>query len=138
MQHIFNFPLPPTLNEQIREARSHWAISAQTKSEWTGIIAIASCNAPNFPGQVWMDFIWGIPRFSRDPDNIWSSAKYIFDGLSDAGIIRNDNLTVIQSPVMHWYEKDKTPSVMVTIADNPNFLFERMEIFKDLYSAQAS
>lgn len=132
MKQIFNFPLPPTLNEQIREARSHWSISAKTKTEWTGLIAQEAFGAANFSSKVWIDFVWGLPRFSRDPDNVWSAAKYIFDGLVVAKVIPNDNLTIIQSPVLHWYEKDANPSVMVTIADSPVFIFERMTIFKEL------
>jgi len=132
VKHVFNFLLPPTLNEQIREARSHWSISAKTKTEWTGIIATEAYGSPTFPSKVWIDFVWGLPRFSRDPDNVSAAAKYIFDGLAKAKVIKNDNLTVVQSPVIHWYEKDKVPSVMVTIADSPAFIFERMTVFKQL------
>lgn len=132
MKQIFNFPLPPTLNEQIREARSHWAISAKTKKEWTGIVAQEVFGTSHFKGKVWIDFVWGLPKFSRDPDNVSAAAKYILDGLVVAKVIPKDNLTIIQSPVIHWYEKDPTPSVMVTIADSPCFIFERMSVFKEL------
>ncbi|HEY9610639.1 hypothetical protein [Allocoleopsis sp.] len=134
MKQIFNFPLPPTLNEQIREARAHWAISAKTKKEWTGIVAQEAFGTSQFTGKVWMDFVWGLRRFDRDPDNVAAAAKYILDGLKVAKVIRDDNLTVIQSPVIHWYEKDPTPSVMVTIADSPGFIFERMSVFQQLVS----
>jgi Holliday junction resolvase RusA-like endonuclease len=135
MKHVFHFPLPPTLNEQIREARSHWSISAKTKTEWTGIIAMEAHGSPTFPNKVWIDFVWGLPKFSRDPDNVSAAAKYIFDGLAKAKVIKNDNLTVVQSPVIHWYERDHVPSVMVTIADSPSFLIERMKEFHRLYDA---
>lgn len=132
MLHVFQFPLPPTLNEQIREARSHWSISAKTKTQWTGLVAQEAFGTVQFSDKVWVDFVWGLPRFSRDPDNVAASAKYIFDGLAEAGVIKNDNLTVIQSPAIHWYERDRVPSVMVMIADSPSFIFERMTIFKQL------
>lgn len=132
MKQIFNFPLPPTLNEQIRQARSHWSNSAKDKKCWTEFVALEAYGSPSFPGKVWIDFVWGLPKFDRDPDNVAAAAKYILDGLKVAKVIKNDNLAVIQSPVMHWYERDKNASVMVTIADSPCFIFERMTVFREL------
>lgn len=135
-KHTFSFPLPPGLNKQINEARSHWAVSAKTKRHWTDLIALESYEAPKFSGSVWIDFVWGVPRFDQDPDNVAAAAKFLLDGLKQAKVIKNDNLTVIQSPVIHWYERDRNnPGVLVTVSDSPSFLFERMRVFEQLSKA---
>jgi len=133
MLHTFDFPLPPTLNKQIDEARSGWYKSAETKEIWTNLIAEESRNSCMFLGEVWMDFVWGIPKFDHDPDNVAAAAKYILDGLTQSKVIQNDNLTIIQSPILHWYERDQNAGVTVTISDNPYFLIERIQTFKELY-----
>ena len=44
--------------------------------------------------------------------------KLCLDGMVKAGIIRNDNLMVIQSPVIHHYTKSEG-RVIMTISDEP-------------------
>lgn len=113
------FPLPPTLNEQINEARTHWAKSATTKKKWTSEIARLSAPLPKFQNEVWLEFWYSINNFGRDPDNISASRKYLMDGLVAAGVIRNDNLTVIQSPILEWFVPGEVDQVTITISDRP-------------------
>lgn len=120
MIETFNFPLPPTLNNQINLARSHWSKSSSVKKEWTNKIALLSRNKTQFTGKVWLEFTWYVKSFARDADNISASAKYIMDGLVKAGIIKNDNLTIIQSPVVHWYKKGDD-YVIINISDKTIF-----------------
>ncbi len=116
------FPLPPTLNEQIRLARAHWSRSAQAKKIWTNKLSVMAYGTPGFPGKVWMGFEWQVKSYGNDQDNVAAASKYICDALVDAGVILRDNLNIIQSPVVHWYNRGKVDRVVVTISDTPDFL----------------
>ncbi|MFB2833518.1 hypothetical protein [Floridanema evergladense] len=114
----FVFPLPPTLNEIIGTARSNIYASAKEKRAWTNRIAVECFGRKPFPDRVWVEFIWKIKNFRRDPDNISAAAKFVMDGLVEGGIIRDDSLKFIMSPVLHWYEKGED-LVEIHIADRP-------------------
>ncbi len=114
----FVFPLPPTLNEIIGTARSNIYASAKEKRNWTATIAVGCLGKQQFPGQVWIEFVWKIKNFRRDPDNIAAAAKFVMDGLVEGGIIKDDSLKFIMSPVLHWYKKGKD-LVEIRVADHP-------------------
>lgn len=114
----FIFPLPPTLNEIIGTARTNVYASAKEKRAWTNRIAVECFGRRQFPDRVWIEFIWKIKNFRRDPDNISAAAKFVMDGLVEGGIIRDDSLKFIMSPVLHWYEKGED-LVQIHIADHP-------------------
>jgi hypothetical protein len=113
--------LPPTLNEQIRDARSGWRLSAQTKKNWTNRIAIAAWNMEKFElnEKIWCEFHWYIKNFGRDADNVAAAAKFIFDGLVAAGTISKDNLTIIQSPILHYYHRSKRDRFELILSNSP-------------------
>jgi len=118
--------IPPTLNEQIREARSHWSVSAQTKKRWTVKVALLAHSLPRFPDKVWLDYLWLVKSKANDPDNLEASVKFIADGLVMAGVITKDSLMIIQSPVVHRFDKG-VDTVVITIADSPIWKLERIE-----------
>lgn len=99
----FEFPLPPTLNEMIRTARGGWQASAKEKREWTELIASYCKGAYQFQGKIWLEYVWRVKNLARDNNNIAAATKYIDDGLVEAGVITDDSLKYIQSPVCHWY-----------------------------------
>ena len=113
------YPLPPTLTDQINSARSHWSKSAATKKKWTNTIAFLSKDLPVFPGPVWLELFYSVKTFARDPDNISASRKFLMDGLCQAGIIKNDNLTIVQSPIIEWFERGKEDEVTIVISSRP-------------------
>lgn len=117
MKASFTSPLPPTLNEQIDIARANRYKSAEIKKRWTNAIATECACIPSFPGKVWLSFEWQVKTLARDCDNISAAAKYLLDGMVLAGVIRKDNLTIIQSPVIHYYVKGRD-LVTVTITDS--------------------
>lgn len=132
----FRFPLPPCLNEQINIARNNRYGSAKEKEKWTRDIAklAQEQNQRIFPDKVWMQFIYYLKNSRRDPDNVSASRKYILDGLVKAGIIVNDNLQIIQSPIIECFVvsepgrgKDKikilTDEVVVKICDEAIYMF---------------
>lgn len=129
MIQTFTFELPPTLNQQINSARTHWAKSAADKRIWTNACAVSCWGGTPFEGEVWLEYVWCIASKANDQDNIWSSAKYILDGMQEAGIIKNDNLTIIQSPAQVWYKyaERNNQHCIVTISDSPDFLWQNLE-----------
>lgn len=121
MRYSFKCPLPPTLNDQVNEARTNRYKSAATKKKWTRLVADIVADAPKFEGDVWVIYEWFIKNFRRDGDNVKASAKYLMDGLEIAGIIKNDNLSVIQSPQIDYFYKATEDHVIVTLSDEPIF-----------------
>jgi Holliday junction resolvase RusA-like endonuclease len=118
MLEKFVFPLPPTLNEIISTARSNIYASAKEKRAWTNTIAVECFGRKQFPDRVWIEFVWKIKNFRRDPDNISAAAKFVMDGLVEGGIIQDDSLKFIMSPVLHWYKKGEDV-VEIRVADHP-------------------
>lgn len=122
------FPLPPTMNEIIREARASRYKSAKMKKDWTAEAYSAAIGHRQFTGKVWMAWVWHIKNLDRDEDNLASARKFLCDGLVQAGIIKDDSCYVIQTPVIHWHVKDAEDKVMCAIASSPDFLFDWMEL----------
>ena len=116
--------LPPTLNEIIEVARQNKFASAGIKKKWTNDIALAAKAAKTKPigGRVYLEYVWRVKNLRRDQDNITSAQKYILDGLVAGGIIEQDNLTVIQSPVVHWFEKGDHDGFSIIIRDGEAWL----------------
>lgn len=124
MQASFTIPMPPMLNEQIRIARANHYHSAAIKKKWTGKVASYCYKLPKFTGQVWLSFDWQLRRFTTvDQDNAAASSKFIMDGMVSAGMLVDDSLKFIQSPVVHWYSKGNN-LVTITVSDSPIFKLE--------------
>jgi hypothetical protein len=60
-----------------------------------------------------------VKNLARDNNNIAAATKYIDDGLVEAGVIADDSLKYIQSPVCHWYVQSSEDMVTVRIANTP-------------------
>ena len=119
MIQTFEIDLPPTLNDQIRHARGHWAKSAKIKKQHTAMVSYAaSLLKPIEAEAYYLYFIWKIKNFGRDPDNITAAAKFILDGLQDAGIIGSDNLRHLPGPYVHQFYRGKD-TVEVWLSDQP-------------------
>ena len=133
MRAIVICPLPPTLNDQIDDARASKYKSAQVKEEWSNTVETIAYTLPEFEGKIWLDFLWQVKNFRRDPDNICASAKYVMDGLKSAGKIQQDSLMVIQSPITNRYERTKGDDTLkLMISDRPIYemtmLFEQEDL----------
>ena len=115
--------MPPTLNEQINDARSSRYKSATEKKNWTTIVAAIAHNQckdegwERFTAPVWLEFTWHTASKKWDPDNVHAAAKYVMDGLVLAKIIKGDSLAWIESPVTQWYRVDPVPGVTLRIAN---------------------
>lgn len=127
------FALPPTLNEQISMARTGWQPSAKSKANWTEYIMRECLGHRGFTGQVWIKFNWFVRNLACDPDNVSAAAKYLMDGIVKAGIIEDDSLKIIQSPVLHFFTKSKDKEVLITISDRPDFLITAINKIGEVY-----
>lgn len=138
MIYKLGLPLPPTMNEQIESARSGWQVNAALKKKWTHLIAnfVSECDF-QLLDEVWIEFHWYLKNYARDADNVAAAAKFIMDGLQVGKAIKNDNLTVIQSPVPHYYHRSKgDDGVKVSLSDTPDFLLDAF-IDSNQYSSVA-
>lgn len=128
MLYKFSCPLPPTLNQQIGDARGNKYKSSVTKKKWTELVADIVTDAPRFPGVVYIEFEWHIKNWNSDSDNIEAAQKFIMDGLKLAGVIQDDSLKFIHGPKLHSYVKTKSDShVFVKLSDRKLFEIVRLD-----------
>jgi hypothetical protein len=116
------FPfLPPTLNEIISAAKSNNGREySRLKHDYTRDCAIVAMGSPVFAGEVWLAFDWQIKTLRRDPaDNTPAAAKFVLDGLVQAGVLRDDSGFVIQPPVVHRWGLASQEGLILTISDRP-------------------
>jgi len=126
MQKVrFFVPGPlPGLNEVINSARgtkgrgSLVAASSQKKT-WTSFVSViirtSNQNFEMFTVPVFVDMFWVEEHKRRDPDNIVSAKKYIFDGMVQAGLIKNDGWKQIDGFRDRWTVNRIEPGVLVTV-----------------------
>lgn len=126
-----SFPLPPTLNEIIKEARDNRYKSAKSKREWTNYVK-ECCKTIKikFPGKVWIDVCFHTRTRMNDPDNLMAGLKPILDGLVKSSIIADDSISIIQSPVVQRFKTTKGKnSVVLTFSNKP--IYQLTEINYD-------
>lgn len=103
---VFTFELPPVLNEQIEANRTNKAVGAKQKAYWTKLVAreavIQNPDEICFnPAYLAIEYV--IRTYAYDPDGLQATKKFIFDGLVIAGVLPNDNLKIIQSPLLEYF-----------------------------------
>ncbi|MBD2076352.1 hypothetical protein H6F86_21195 [Phormidium sp. FACHB-592] len=93
--------------------------------QWSKLVSQAAIGV-QFPGDVWITLDYVLQRFnSRDWDNTVASAKFILDGLKDAGVIVDDNFSVVQAvtpffrPALKVGKTLEPEKVVVTVSDRP-------------------
>ena len=82
----------PSLNDVIKEARGNKYGSNKQKQDLTDYVRLYILTHPEiyFVESARFKFTWIEPNKRRDPDNIASSQKFLFDGFVKGGILRND------------------------------------------------
>ena len=107
----------PGLNRVIGANRADKHAGARLKHK-TDEALIAELNTlrcsklPNTP-LLWT-FIWQCGNKRRDPDNIASAAKFVFDALQKGGVLKNDGWGQI-AEIHHYFMTAATPGVQVTV-----------------------
>lgn len=122
MIQTIKLEIPPTMNELISANRTNKFVGAKMKREWTNKIALqARCDLTPYKTKVWISCLWQLKHRRHDPDNLTSSLKFVLDGFVNAGIIIDDNLTWVQSPLVHSFAvgKELEKCLILQISDKP-------------------
>lgn len=104
----------PDLNQIIKASKSHYMAYSTLKKKNTQLVmlaskGIASVERANFT------ITWHCKNRRKDKDNIAAGVKFIFDGLVENGILKNDGWKEI-GDVNHIFKVDKeNPRVEVEI-----------------------
>jgi hypothetical protein len=111
------------LNDVIQADRTHWSKGAALKKSNMEVIMwdIIQQKIKKIGGPAHYHFQWIEPSAKRDPDNVISAKKFIFDALQhkDHPIITNDNMKNVLSIIDEWRVTDnpKEVGVIVTITE---------------------
>ena len=112
----------PSLNDVIDNARANPYGSNREKRRLTELVARqardaadgARWHAPDVPVRVALT--WHEPTMRRDADNVASAAKFVLDGLVEAGVLRGDSRRwVPQPPASSIVQDADAPGVDVEI-----------------------
>ena len=106
----------PGLNAVIDANRCNIYKGATLKKRADEAVRVAVREAGNFTpldGCYHWRFTWRCENQRRDPDNIASACKFVFDGLQHTGIITNDGWATVRS-IEHRFECD-APGVLVEV-----------------------
>ena len=87
----------PGLNEVTAENRGNRYAGAQQKKRTEAGLAWQLRDVGPLPGRYHWHFTWHAKDKRRNPDNIASAVKFIFDALQHAGILSNDGWAQIAS-----------------------------------------
>lgn len=98
----------PGLNEMTKSNRTNKYAGNEEKQLYTNLVA-QYCKIQKlmpFEKKIDVEFMWYCKDKRRDKDNIMAGQKFIFDGLTVAGIIKNDGWGEI-GKIAHDFEIDK-------------------------------
>lgn len=106
----------PNLNEIIAASKKHWSNYSKMKKRYTRLVHLQARNLPKI-NKGNFEITWYCKDKRQDKDNIMVGMKFIFDGLVDAGVIKNDGWSQI-GDVSHRFEVDKkNPRVEIRIEE---------------------
>lgn len=107
----------PSLNEVIEAAKSHYGAYSKMKKELTLSVAWQATHLKPHLQPVSITFTWYEPNARRDIDNVRHGAKYILDGLVEAGVLQGDGQKHVQQLRDFFYVDKDNPRVLITIED---------------------
>ena len=110
----------PTLNSVLAASKRHWSLYSTTKRQQTKKAAyLAKKSLTAVTGPVDLEFAWTTANKRMDPDNVSHGAKYVIDGLVQAGILADDSRKVVRSLYHTFPPPDrKHPGVVLTLRDD--------------------
>ena len=111
--HITVYGKLPSLNDVINASRTNKYAAAKLKRE---VEALLIPQLPNdkLTGCYDFTFTWTEPNRKRDPDNIASAVKFIFDALQTVGALDNDGWKQVQS-ISHRFQVGTDYSVRIDV-----------------------
>lgn len=107
----------PDMNTIVKKSKSHYMSYANMKKDYTALVQM-SANGLSKVEKANFDITWYCKDKRKDKDNVMSGAKFIFDGLVKAGILKNDGWKEI-GDIRHRFEIDK---------DNPRIEIKLTEV----------
>lgn len=110
----------PGLNDYIRANRSSPVVGNSMKRHYTRLVAQAAAGLVPVRGKCDIRFTWVEPNMRRDKDNIRFAAKFILDGLKEAGVIKDDGWKSIESLSDTFFVNKTYPRIIVEIEEVPN------------------
>ena len=93
------------LNAVTNQNRANRYAGAQAKASSTDLVAWQVKSVEPIIGCHDYTFIWHEANRRRDPDNIASAVKFVFDGLIKAGVLENDGWGQVLS-ISHRFAVD--------------------------------
>lgn len=109
----------PSLNDYITACRSNKYSGAKMKNQAEHIIILCAKTQIryNFKKPVIVNFLWVEPNRKRDKDNIAFAKKFIFDGLTKAGILQGDGWQYVEGFSDKFDIDKKSPRIEVEVID---------------------
>lgn len=102
----------PGLNEVTAANRRNRYAGARQKRAMTAAVVQAARDCPRLSGRYVWTFTWHCTDKRRDPDNIASACKFVFDGLQAAGVLDNDGWAQV-AEIRHRFELAEDEGVAV-------------------------
>lgn len=108
-------PAPPKVLHP--NSRPHWRAKAAATKKYrnaVGAIAMSSLNAPRWESASCKATFYVRDRRRRDADNALASLKAAFDGLRDAGVIKDDS-GLSHEPVEFAVDRERCGTVWLKL-----------------------
>lgn len=117
-----SFEIPgtlPTMNEIIAKSKQHYGAYSKMKKNSTQLVIDSAKGLPAI-GSADFHITWYCQDMRKDKDNIIAGQKFIFDGLVDGGILKNDGWKEVGN-ISHSFQVDKAnPRIEVEIFEMVN------------------
>ena len=118
--YAMQFVIPgqlPDLNRIIDASKRHWGGYAREKRRYTRQVALLAQAAGLGPisRPISIKFTWICKDRRKDKDNVRVGAKYILDGLVEAGVLRGDGWSQNQGFTDHFGIDRKNPRIEVEL-----------------------
>jgi len=90
---------------------------AKIKADMTEYVRMQVLRIPKIKTPAYFTFNWFCKNEKKDPDNIASSKKFIFDGLMKAGKLENDGWKQVAGFSDQFFLNKKNPRIEVEISE---------------------
>lgn len=109
----------PALNEILESSKTHWSVYREEKETYTTLVKVAAQQAGLCPVSrpVKVTFFWVEKNKKRDKDNLRAGAKFVLDGLVEAGVLPGDGWRWVQAFEDLFGVDAENPRVEVTIEE---------------------
>jgi hypothetical protein len=111
----------PGMNEIIAAAKQHHQVYAKEKKALThkAMVLARAAGLRRVQRPCCVRFNWFEENKRRDQDNICAGAKFILDGLQDAGILPTDGWQGINGLEHRFYVDKENPRIEVELMGEP-------------------